>query len=142
MIRLTRRQLSQIETAGERAYPAEACGLLAGQDSDDNTIEITRVVESPNLRAAETNDRFEIDPQVHFDLLRELRGTAERVVGHYHSHPDHSAEPSPRDLEMVVDGGMIWLVTSVSDGHADETTAHRLNSSRDAFIQIPLDIVK
>jgi proteasome lid subunit RPN8/RPN11 len=112
MIRLTRGQLAQIETAAEAAYPA-----------------------------ADRNDRFEVDPQVHIDLIRALRGTPEGVVGHYHSHPDHPAAPSPRDLEAAIDGSMIWLVTAVRGGRAGETTAHRLNAARDAFVAIQLEVI-
>jgi proteasome lid subunit RPN8/RPN11 len=141
MIHLRRQQLAAIEDAAEAAYPAECCGLLAGSGMPgDGAVRVTRVVASRNLCAGERNDRFEIDPQTHFDLLRELRGGPERVVGHYHSHPDHPARPSPRDLETAYDFSMVWLVTGVDKGRATATTAHRVAPGGDGFVEIPIEI--
>ena len=98
MIRLTLTQLEDINTQAARAYPNECCGLIAGTRAVDGTVTVTRIVPSPNVLIGEGakggRDRFEVDPQVRFDLMRALQDTAEDIVGHYHSHPDHPAKPS------------------------------------------------
>jgi desampylase len=31
-------------------------------------------------------------------------------IGHYHSHPNGRAEPSPRDAARATDNGQIWFI--------------------------------
>ncbi|MDA0240849.1 MAG: M67 family metallopeptidase [Proteobacteria bacterium] len=123
MIDLTRDQLSEIEGYAKAAYPGECCGLLIGTTEGEDSIAITRIVPSRNLAAETRRDRFEIDPQVQFDTMRELRGGGERIVGHYHSHPDHPAHPSDTDAEMAYEPGLIWIITEVTNGAVTETAA-------------------
>lgn len=144
MIVLSPTQLHKIEKAAEAAYPAECCGLLVGAVGDDGVTRVSRVVVSRNLVADARKDRFEIDPQVHFDLMRELRGTAEQIVGHYHSHPNHPAEPSTTDAAMLFDMKLIWLITAVGEGKVQNTAAFRPSgdtaSGSQTFAPCPLAI--
>ena len=131
MIRLTPQQLDDIHAQAEAAYPYECCGLLAGHTHKDGTITVTRVVASPNTvkdeHTGRGKDRFEVDPQVRFDLMRAVANTEEDIVGHYHSHPDHPAKPSETDVDMAFEPNMVWLITSVHQGKIEGTTAWRLN---------------
>lgn len=131
MIRLTLSQLETINAQAEQAYPQECCGLLAGTRQEDGIVTVTRVVPSPNVLVEEDGndglDRFEVDPQVRFNLMRDLGDTQEEIIGHYHSHPDHAAKPSEHDLDMAFEPELIWLITAVISGHAGKTRAWQLN---------------
>ena len=104
MILIAPTYLDQMTRAAEAAYPRECCGLLVGKDTNDGFVTITKVVASDNVHPSGGNDRFEVDPRVRFDLMRELGEigdkprSSERIIGHYHSHPNHSAEPSAHAL--------------------------------------------
>ena len=144
MIRIPRPLLKQVVDAAEAAYPAECCGLLAGRDAGAGTIAVTRVVPSPNLAPPAGGgdgppiDRFEVDPQVRFDLMQALDGTGERIVGHYHSHPDHPAQPSETDLAMAFEPDLAWLIVAVAGGQAIHVTAHAVDAERRQFHPLPL----
>lgn len=125
MIALTNGQLSEIEEAAEKAYPVESCGLIVGSMNSDGYLVATRVLASKNLAAGKRPDRFEIDPQLRFDLMRELRGGVEKIIGHYHSHPDHPARPSETDAAMAYEMDLIWIITAVQNGKAADTAAYR-----------------
>lgn len=141
MIRLDESQLKAITDAAERAYPAECCGLLAGFDGNEGSVRVSRVVASRNVAQSSHADSFEVDPQVRFDLMRACDGTVgERLVGHYHSHPDHPARPSERDLAMAFEPGLVWIVVGVAGGHAEAARAFRLRPDGSAFLEIPLHI--
>ncbi len=144
MIRLTLAQLEEINTQAERAYPNECCGLLAGIRVPDGTVTVTRIVPSPNVLIGEGgrggHDRFEVDPQVRFDLMRTLHGTTEGIVGHYHSHPDHPAKPSEHDLDMAFEPDLIWLITTVVKGYAGKTRAWRLNRNTGETKSLEMEI--
>ena len=138
MIALSSAQLDHIRTLAERAYPEECCGLLIGHDRPGGCVAVIRIVESANVRRDRARDRFEIDPQIRIAVERELRDGPERVVGHYHSHPDHPALPSATDLEMAFEPSLIWLIVGVTAGRAGEINAYRLDTTAVQFEALKL----
>ena len=89
-IALTAAQRATLRRVAVEAFPNECCGLLVG--TGERTVTVSELVPVANV-AARPESRFEVDPQVQFDLLRQLRGSDLRIVGHYHSHPNGVAEP-------------------------------------------------
>ena len=144
MIVLDAALLKRIEDAAEAAYPDECCGLLVGRgaapEPPGGTLVVTRIEASPNVAAGGRRDRFEVDPQVRFDLMRALAGGDQRIIGHYHSHPDHSPRPSERDLEMALEPDLVWLITAVERGCAAATKAHAFDARRHRFREIEIRI--
>jgi len=99
---------AQLLTEARAAFPAECCGLLEGvRDGDD--AKVTAIHPSPNL-SPEPKTAFELDPAVHFALLRALQGTRRAVVGCYHSHPTGKAVPSQRDRANGCETGFVWII--------------------------------
>lgn len=144
MLVLTQAKLLDITREAVSAYPDECCGLLVGRRGDSETT-VTRVVPSPNLALddsgkARRRDRFEVDPEIRFKVMRECEGTNEDIVGHYHSHPDHPPKPSPYDLEMALEPELIWLIVAVEKGAAGEVTAYRFDERARTFREVPLRI--
>ena len=139
MITLSPIDLKAIVAAAEAGYPEEICGLLVGRWTTDDRCSVREVVPSDNV-ASEKAKSFEIDPALRFNLQRSLRGGDENIVGLYHSHPDHSAQPSARDLELAWEPDLVWLVTSVLAGEAVLTSAHTIERAgeRQRFCEIPL----
>ncbi|MBT3990293.1 MAG: M67 family metallopeptidase [Rhodospirillaceae bacterium] len=139
MIQLDKFQFEQIEQAARAAYPAECCGLLVGKRTAE-TVTLSRIVPSVNLLADQGNDRFEIDPQIRINLERELRGSDDSIVGHYHSHPDHPAQPSETDLEQAFEPDLIWLIVSVRDDEATDVKAHMIDPATGTFVEISCQV--
>lgn len=110
-----------IEAHAADAWPEECCGLLVGTRGD-GAVRVVRAAPSPN-RAADRRRRFEIEPQIWFDLQRALAGTGTAIVGCYHSHPDGPPEPSPRDLADAWEPGFAWLVIATAAGRVRATAA-------------------
>jgi proteasome lid subunit RPN8/RPN11 len=140
VIILTPEQLSEIEDAATAAYPKESCGLLIGQQHSKNSQTVTRVAVSPNKTENDTRDSFEIDPQLRFDIMRELKDTSEDIVGHFHSHPNGPAHPSARDLEQAWEPALIWVITSIKDGTVGETAAFRYDEKERQFSNFEIEI--
>ena len=141
MIFLERSHLKAIADAAEAAYPKEACGLLVGRAEPAGDIVVTRVVASANVAEGGGHDRFEVDPRVRLEVMRGLEDQPGCLVGHYHSHPDHPAQPSPRDLDVAWEPELVWLITAVVDGQAIHTTAHVLDPEGRQFHEIGLRTV-
>jgi proteasome lid subunit RPN8/RPN11 len=144
VIRIAQAHLDHIHALGEQAYPGECCGLIVGHSTPDGHIAVTRIVPSANVANPPGNDRFEVAPKVRFDTMRELVGSNERIVGHYHSHPDQPAKPSPTDLAMAFEPELIWLITHVAKGQATGqatgTRAWRLNRDTGDIREVALRI--
>lgn len=142
MIALGARQLRQIARAAEAAYPEECCGLLVGTggEGSERHWRVVRVEASTNLAEGDRRRRFEVDPGLLIRLHRELRGGETRVIGVYHSHPDHPAEPSAHDLELAMEPGLVWLIVSVVGGRATDASAHVLAEDGACFDEIVLEI--
>ena len=142
MIVVLPEHLKAIVDAAESAYPEECCGLLIGQggggQGEEGRWRVARVAASANVAEGDRRRRFEIDPRLLIELQRSLRDTAHRVIGVYHSHPDHPAEPSATDLEMASEPGLVWLITSVVAGRATLTSAHVAAEDGGRFDEIPL----
>jgi sulfur-carrier protein len=111
--------LPKVRRHSESEYPLEACGLLVGS-RDDGTFRVARIIPCPNTaEPVERSRRFRIDPRAVLNVDRSLRGTAERIVGFYHSHPDAEAGLSATDLEYVrLWPATLWLVVPVPGGRA------------------------
>jgi len=102
-IGIEREVLNRILGAAEAARDREICGLLFGSvDRVDRAEPVGNVAENPA-------DTFEIDPRALFAALRAERAGGDKLIGHYHSHPNGSAEPSPRDL-AAAEPGKLWLI--------------------------------
>ena len=137
MIIFSEIQLTAMREQAKKAYPEECCGLIAGW-VDGDMVWVTEVEPSPNIAAADRRRRFEVDPQIRFDLMRRLRGTGNRIVGHYHSHPDEAAVPSDQDLALALEPELIWVLVGTKKDMVSEVRAYRLNRNAVEFLEIPL----
>lgn len=102
-----------------RTLPHEACGLLVGR-VEGGEVWVTRAVPCPNQAPeGERHHRFSIDPRAVLNVRRTLRGSAEAIVGFYHSHPDGRAVPSVLDLEHIrLWPETVWLIVPMVDQEA------------------------
>jgi proteasome lid subunit RPN8/RPN11 len=98
-----------ITAHAQRDLPNECCGLLLG-----TAHLIDEALPAPNLLSSAT--RYQLDPRVHLDAIRRLRGTARAVVGAYHSHPRSAAVPSARDIAEAHYAEFVWLIVSLESG--------------------------
>ena len=134
--------LLEIETAAVNAFPEESCGLIIGHDDAENRLTITRVEVSPNRSEQNKHDSFEIDPQLRFDLMRELKDGPQRIIGHFHSHPNGPAQPSTRDANQTWEPALIWVITAVESGQAGETAAYAFDEKTNQFRTLKMALQK
>ena len=137
LLRLTAAQAVDLAALGEAAFPREACALLVG----DQDLRIAEIVPAANV-ATDPEREFELDPAVHIATLRRLResGGTNRIIGHWHSHPNGRDEPSAKDAAMIGDPGLVWLITAVHDGRALPVRAFQAVAAGDGFAFTSLTI--
>ena len=82
----------------------EVCGLLFGTSEEVvHAVKCTNVADHPATG-------FEIDPAALIAAHKAARAGGPELVGHYHSHPNGSSEPSARDAESAMGDGALWLI--------------------------------
>jgi proteasome lid subunit RPN8/RPN11 len=130
--------VAAIREHGEADYPHEACGLLGGEMEAERTI-VRQLVPLPNERSDSARNRYLIDP----DAFRRAQATLDRVgldiVGVYHSHPDHPAEPSEFDREHAWPR-LSYVIVAVAAGRSGDMKSWRLSDDRSAFAEEPITL--
>ncbi|MEL6778306.1 MAG: M67 family metallopeptidase [Cyanobacteria bacterium J06597_16] len=122
---LSAQQLAKITAHAERVYPEECCGLMLGKiettseeplktmvevaplenhwtegtgTEDADTRSETAAVPVDNAEPTYTKHRrYSIAPKDMLRVQKYARAKALSIIGVYHSHPDHVAEPSECD---------------------------------------------
>lgn len=137
-VRVPAAVVEAIRLHGEETYPEECCGFLIGRD--DRTVRrIERVTRAPN-RVTETRERrYTIEAADLMALERSLEGSSERLVGIYHSHPNHPARPSTFDEEHAWPW-YTYIVFRVEAGRAAELGAFELGAEDGLFAECPLAV--
>jgi proteasome lid subunit RPN8/RPN11 len=115
-------------------YPQETCGVLVGRLQDD-TVAVTRASRAGNMNRERAHDRFELDPRDFLEADRAARAEGREIVGIWHSHPDHPAEPSETD-RLAAWSGWSYLIVQVDRQGVGAMRSWRLVEER--FVEEPL----
>jgi proteasome lid subunit RPN8/RPN11 len=131
MLKLSAELADWIRAHAAESYPEECCGALLGRDG----VECREALEPlalANRREDSRRTRFVITPA---DFRAAEQAARERrlvLIGWYHSHPDHPAEPSEYDLEHAWPW-YSYVIVSVEQGEPKLLTAWRLAEDRSQF---------
>ncbi len=123
-----------IRRHGRESYPEECCGALIGRDG--SVVEAMRL---QNLMGEEARRHFLVGPveyQVAEKRAIEMGG---KLMGFYHSHPDHPARPSQNDLEQAWPT-FLYVILAVQNGKPGTMTSWRLREDRSAFEEQPVAV--
>lgn len=132
MIKLTEEQKQKMYRHAENTYPEECCGILLGRYPTEKETLVVEVWETENAWEEESktfesvcpeaNDstlskrnRFTIAPAMLLKAQKYARTEDLNLVGIYHSHPDHSCEPSVFD-EAIAWETYSYVIMSVRAG--------------------------
>jgi proteasome lid subunit RPN8/RPN11 len=129
---LSEAALAAIRRHGREAYPNECCGALIGRDG--------HVVESfalPNTTDEGPRRRFLVRPGDYRVAEARAAVTGQALLGFYHSHPDHPAEPSQYDLDHAWPF-FSYVIVSVHRGEPGELRSWRLREDRSRFDEEPI----
>lgn len=136
VIRLSEPHIAEIHRHAAEQYPLECCGGLLGKvEGEDFTVRSVAPVMNTHHEGHER--RYSIAPEDMLRLEKQARAQGLKVIGFYHSHPDHPATPSQYDLEHAWPW-YVYVIVSVTSGRPDAMTCWTLNEDRSAFHQVNL----
>ncbi|MBI3405883.1 MAG: M67 family metallopeptidase [Acidobacteria bacterium] len=133
ILRISEQCLAGIRSQALQEYPNECCGALLGRDRDLHR-EVSELLPLSNRRSDSLRNRFSISTD---DVrLSEAHATSLglEVVGWYHSHPDHPAQPSEYDREHAWPW-YSYLIAAATSASVGEITSWRLEADRSGYEQ-------
>ena len=118
---------THIQHHGRATYPNECCGALIGTDNV-----VWECLSLPNTTEEGPRRRFLVSPEDYRTAERRADKVGHKLIGFYHSHPDHPARPSQYDLEHAWPV-FAYLIIAVEKGEPSVMTSWRLREDRSAF---------
>lgn len=100
MVHIKQNLISRMLKEAKAAYPYECCGLLVGNNNVSGKV-VQEIYPVENKNKVRAEDRYEIDPKEFDGIEREAEKRGLNIIGIYHSHPDHPANPSGFDKECA-----------------------------------------
>jgi len=122
-----------IREHGADAYPNECCGALIGRDSV-----VTESLALPNMTEEGPRRRFLVRPSDYRAAEARAAEAGRELLGFYHSHPDHPAQPSRYDLDHAWPS-FSYVIVSIRDGQPRELRSWRLREDRSQFDEEPVN---
>jgi proteasome lid subunit RPN8/RPN11 len=126
-VRLRDAVVEAIRHHGRETYPNECCGALVGRDGD-----VVETFALPNTTEEGPRRRFLVRPADYRAAEQHASAAGQELLGFYHSHPDHPAQPSQYDLDHAWPS-FSYVIVSVRGGEAQEMTSWRLRADRSQF---------
>ena len=127
MIALSDEVVERIRAHGRETYPNECCGALIGRDGV-----VWEALALPNTTEEGPRRRFLVRPTDYRAAEAHADGRRAELLGFYHSHPDHPAQPSQYDLDHAWPN-FSYVIVAVADGAAGDLRSWRLRPDRSAF---------
>ena len=135
-LKIGRGDIDHIHEHAKDSYPEECAGALVGMNLDGMKI-VVDVWRAENTHEEERSRRFLIEP---LEIKEFEERAAERemeVLGFYHSHPGHPAEPSDYDREHAWPV-YSYVIASVAEGGVNEMRSWVLRDDRSGYEEEPL----
>lgn len=133
VVRLAADALEAIRAEAARAYPHEGCGALLGPAAG----EVLESIPLPNDEKDSPRTRFWVSPADYVAVETAADDRGVRLLGFWHSHPDHPARPSPTDRRYAWEG-LLTVVIAVAEGQPGEITAWEVPGPDLPFRPLPL----
>jgi proteasome lid subunit RPN8/RPN11 len=111
--------LKEMAEHGLRAFPNEACGLVAGVGGTP-----TRFFPMRNLDASPVS--YRLDPKEQLDVFDRIDEAGEELAAIMHTHTHSEAYPSETDRRLAFYPDARYLILSLSDREHPELRAFRI----------------
>jgi proteasome lid subunit RPN8/RPN11 len=118
--------LQKMKAHAVSIFPDECCGFLYGTESPDGTRTISTIREVNNAKPGDKKRRFEITGKDYMQAEQFALDNDLRLLGIYHSHPNHPAIPSEHD-RVAAQPYFSYVIISVKDGKIDHIRSWLLN---------------
>ena len=128
--------VGRIHDHARETYPEECAGALVGIDMGGTKV-VVDVWRAENTHKEERSRRFLIKPLKIMEFEERAEEREMGVLGFYHSHPDHPAQPSEYDREHAWPG-YSYVIASVSAQNVEDVRSWTLKDDRSGYDEEPI----
>jgi proteasome lid subunit RPN8/RPN11 len=127
MIRIEHQALNSMIKDAESTFPDECCGFILGQEEDNDRF-VSEILIVNNAKEGDRTRRFEIMAKdyIKAEALADEKGL--RLLGVYHSHPNHPALPSEQD-RVAAQPYFSYIILSIMNKTFDDIRSWQLNDT-------------
>lgn len=130
-LKIGRAEMESIHGHARETYPEECAGALIGTANGREKV-VSEVWSAENTHEDERSRRFLIEPMKIMEFEKRARERGMDVLGFYHSHPDHPAEPSEYDREHAWPGWS-YVIASVDKDEVNAVRSWVLRDDRSSY---------
>jgi proteasome lid subunit RPN8/RPN11 len=87
-------------------YPNEACGILAGRNS-----EVSKIYKLANIENSPVT--YMIDSKEQFQVMKDMRQNNLSMLAIFHSHISSAAYPSAKDVSLAFYEDAVYIIVSL-----------------------------
>ena len=124
--------VSHIHEHAKETYPEECAGVLVGMDSGGTKVIVDVWRADNTFEEEERSHRFLIEPLKIREFEEKARERDLDILGFYHSHPDHPAEPSEYDRDHAWPY-YSYIIASVSSENVEDMRSWVLRDDRSGY---------
>ena len=132
MIRIPKEIVEEMVQQAREQSPRECCGMLAGRDST-----ITKLFQIKNI--AQRMNEYELDPLEQVNAFEEIDRLSLKLLGVYHSHPNHPCYPSGLDINQAFYPDTLFFIISLADSHLPQIRSFKMNAGKVSEEEIIVD---
>ena len=89
-------------------YPNEACGILAGRNS-----EVSKIYRMANIENSPVT--YMLDSREQFKVMKDMRDNNLSMLAIFHSHPSSAAYPSAKDVSLAFYEECVYIIVSLME---------------------------
>ena len=115
-LKIGRGDVGHIHDHAKESYPEECAGAIVGMDTGEMKVVVDVWRAENTYDEIERSRRFLIEPLQIKDFEEKAQERDMDLLGFYHSHPDHPAEPSEYDREHAWPGYSYVIASVGEDG--------------------------
>lgn len=123
MIRLPKELADEMVRHAREEYPRECCGMLAGKDTA-----IFKLFKIKNI--AQRMDEYELDPLEQVNAFEEIDRLSLKLLGVYHSHPNHPCYPSELDISQAFYPDTLFFIISLLDSQQSQIRSFKMHAGK------------
>lgn len=109
---ISKQDVDEIIAHAREKLPNEACGLIAGIESNDER-RVKEVYYLTNVDAS--NEHFTMSPKEQLQAVKKMRAKGLKPLGNWHSHPESPSRPSEEDKRLAYDSKASYLILSLME---------------------------
>ncbi len=128
--------VAHIHDHARESYPEECSGVMVGMNAEGMKV-VVDIWRAENIHEEERSRRFLIDPLEYMKFEEQAGERDIEILGIYHSHPDHPAEPSEYDRDHAWPGWS-YVIASVGKKNVEDMRSWVLKDDRSGYNEEPI----